>query len=692
MKHFWLLLLLFCCSPELSAQNKDSLWQVWSDVEQLDSNRLNAVLTLGKLTIRSKPDSSYQLGIMAADLAEKSKNKKKLGEAKTLQGTALYLQGDYNIALYQLEAALTLHEKHKNKSQIAFTLNTMAALYRELGRPRKTLEIFQRSLELRKEIGDSSGIASSLNNIGIIYRDLNEHESASEFFHKSVELRKKLNDLKGLGSGYTNLGNLAMDAGDTETAIDYYERGLAIVKETGDKYGLAVCLNNLGNVHHQLGEVEKAQSFYLRSLFARESIDDKKGISSSLTSLARVYHEQGKTEDAIKFATNALEIAKEIGAVRKQGAAADILYQAHKELGNFEDAVAMFILNDRISDSLNNSSVQKELIEKRNQFNFNEKMLTDSIQTVQRKRLKQLQLDTQKAKRKEIQQATALQKQLAFYLYVGLALLILAALYLTTRFRKTSRQKTVIETQSEQIVESINYSKKIQEALLPPVEEMSNAIGKFFVYYKPKNIVGGDFYWYKTLNNCSVFACIDCSGHGVAGGFISTLGSLLLDKIVSEDSNDPEKILNQLSEELSYILQHTGESRIQSEIQFTICIIDLKGKSITCSSTGNGVLLVRDGTIQMSHNNPKREVRTESIALQQSDWVFLYTNGFLNQPGGNAGLSMEQPVFEKHLAALTKLDSNESAEQYLQTTFEQWMKEREQQDDILISGFQMTVS
>ena len=133
-----------------------------------------------------------------------------------------------------------------------------------------------------------------------------------------------------------------------------------------------------------------------------------------------------------------------------------------------------------------------------------------------------------------------------------------------------------MQAKNKEILASINYAKKIQEAILPKKENINKFFSDFFVFYQPKDIVGGDFYWYRHYENIAVIATVDCTGHGVPGGFMSMLGSLLLDKIVSENQLDCSQILKELNDEIIRVLDQHGGGEIPDGMDLALCVVDKK--------------------------------------------------------------------------------------------------------------------
>ena len=269
--------------------------------------------------------------------------------------------------------------------------------------------------------------------------------------------------------------------------------------------------------------------------------------------------------------------------------------------------------------------------------------------------------------------------------------------------RITNKQKKIIESQKFQIVESINYSKKIQNSLLPDISEMQKSIPDLFVFYEPKDIVSGDFYYFCEFEKYTILACVDCTGHGVPGGFMSTLGSLLLDKIVNSEILSPSEILNKLSDEIIRVLHQQDGGEIQDGMDLSICLIDRINKKIEFSGARNGIIVISEwkakrykadlfpvgGNYMKKGVAIERNFKTQSISINHNDWIYMYTDGFMEQVGGEESIPMNYTQFEKQLIAVSKKQSPEEKNNLLQTEIDNWRGKNERDDDILIMGFQI---
>jgi serine phosphatase RsbU (regulator of sigma subunit) len=316
-------------------------------------------------------------------------------------------------------------------------------------------------------------------------------------------------------------------------------------------------------------------------------------------------------------------------------------------------------------------------------------------------------------------------KKQRIILYGVVALLVLIAafsVYLYTRFRLIRRQRNLIneqkktvdkayselgvekkkvEEKNNQIITSINYAKKIQRAILPEYELMKSFFSDHFVLFQPKDIVGGDFYWYRCFGDTAVIACVDCTGHGVPGGFMSMMGSLLLDKIVLNSKLSSAEILGQLSKEIIRVLKQESGGEIQDGMDLSLCMIDKKKQELYFSGARNGIYIVDDGAIKSykadmlpaggsfskKSKKMKREFTSQTISLNKSSWVIMYSDGYCDQLGGDRMVSMDGGKFKEIIVKTVLL--SEGRNDYLISEFDKWKGEFPQVDDLLVIGFKV---
>lgn len=266
--------------------------------------------------------------------------------------------------------------------------------------------------------------------------------------------------------------------------------------------------------------------------------------------------------------------------------------------------------------------------------------------------------------------------------------------------------KVVIEKKHTEIIDSVNYAKRIQEAILPNVREITTHLPQSFIYFKPRDIVSGDFYWFSRKDDKSVIAAIDCTGHGVPGAFMSMIGNTLLNEIVNERGvTDPALILNNLNFEVNRSLKQTQQdSESRDGMDGAICCLesvvsDSGARHIKLQYAGANrpLYLIRNGVLEETKANKfsiggleydaSKSYTTHSFDLQQNDTVYIFTDGFPDQ-FGVSGKKLMTKKFKEILLSIQDKTMQEQNE-FLRAHMEDWKGDTEQTDDLLVIGIRV---
>ena len=255
-----------------------------------------------------------------------------------------------------------------------------------------------------------------------------------------------------------------------------------------------------------------------------------------------------------------------------------------------------------------------------------------------------------------------------------------------------------VKNQISDIIDSINYSRNIQQTILT---NSLNKIDKFinnFVIYKPKDIVSGDFYWaYKIWTGDMIIAVGDCTGHGVPGAFLTMLANSLLNEIViTKRVRETDKILNQLREDIMTLLLHREKEGVKDGLDITIIKVSKKKRRLEYSGANNPLYLYRDGEIELLRTDPfsigyetenEESFHTHTLKLKRGDRVFLTTDGYQDQFGGDRDKKLKRGPFRSLLEDTSKLSIQEQ-KQSLYDFFIDWKGANEQVDDVTLLGLE----
>lgn len=259
------------------------------------------------------------------------------------------------------------------------------------------------------------------------------------------------------------------------------------------------------------------------------------------------------------------------------------------------------------------------------------------------------------------------------------------------------KEKEIVEHQHREIKESINYAKRIQASILPPMQKVKDKLADSFIYYEPKDIVSGDFYWYEYTNPKSLFAVVDCTGHGVPGAFMSIIGYTQMNEIVSDQRiTDPGVILRELDKRVKTALNQKKGSDTNSKdgMELGIITINHEQKKLEFSGAMRPLFHVRNGELQIIKGDKfsiggvsrkRKTFTTHRINIKPGDCFYLFSDGYPDQFGGPQGKKFMTKNVGEMLQRIAHLPMAEQGS-IVKSTIQEWMKEEEQIDDILIGG------
>lgn len=271
-------------------------------------------------------------------------------------------------------------------------------------------------------------------------------------------------------------------------------------------------------------------------------------------------------------------------------------------------------------------------------------------------------------------------------------------------------QKAIIEEKNREITDSILYSKRLQDSILPPLQSIAESLPKSFIYFAPKDIVSGDFYWFEKKEDTIFIACADCTGHGVPGAMVSLVCANALNRSVNEfNIYEPAKILNAARKLVIRTFAKSGED-MKDGMDISLCSI--KGNTLTYAGAYNPAWIIRKKDLEIpvhpriksleaNESHQIVEVKADkqpvalfedmvdfqqtSIELLEEDILYLFSDGFSDQFGGLSGKKLKAPNFRKLLLSLHTLEMNLQKEK-LAEAFEDWKGQLEQIDDVCVMG------
>ena len=718
-----------------SAVNLDSLWGVWNDKTQPDTNRLKAIDTYiwGKFSY-SKPDSLLYYSELQYNLAKAKENNHWMGAALNTKGLALHVLSRYDEAINCFNNSLSIFKQIENRKWSGVCLNSIGLIYLAKGNYQQALNYFKKSKNIFEEIGDKKNLGNTLTNIGIINKNKGNYKEAMLYYEKSLKVREEIGDSNEIAGSYTNIGNIyirqenyekalnyhlkSLQIGEKlndkssitikyhnigsiyhmqkkyDTALVYYQKSLDIEKEIGDKEGISSTYNNFGNLYYDKNNFKKALEYYHQSLTLSQDIGDIWGTTNTLGNIANIYFEQGNYQAALKHYKEALVLSKQINTLDLINYQYESLYNTYKSLGNHSKAIEMNELYLTTKDSLDKMNAKEEIYQFEIDKEYELKQQADSI-----KHDHDIEIQQEKTRAKEEELNN--QKKVQNILFAGLGVISLLLLFAVNRFLVTRRQKTIIEQQKElveeqkkDITDSIAYAENIQRALLPDAKQLS-LIPDGFVLFQPKDIVSGDFYWMHHHNDVVYLAACDCTGHGVPGAFMSMIGSSQLDEAVVEKGlTQPNEIFYEVRKGFIDALKQTGEQGQQKDGMDAVLIKWDKKKKLEFAAAYNPLFLIRNGELLETkpdkqpvgfYTGEQKPFTHHELTLEKGDTVYIFSDGYHDQFGGPKDKKFMLKNFKKLLLSIQDKSMNEQ-KTILEETMDEWKGDTEQVDDILVIG------
>ncbi|MGM0497088.1 MAG: PP2C family protein-serine/threonine phosphatase, partial [Bacteroidota bacterium] len=261
-----------------------------------------------------------------------------------------------------------------------------------------------------------------------------------------------------------------------------------------------------------------------------------------------------------------------------------------------------------------------------------------------------------------------------------------------------TQQRDQIAKQNQIITESIEYARRIQSAVLPQEQTIQKFFPDYFIYFKPKNIVSGDFYWISKIDNKIIIAAADCTGHGVPGAFMSMLGVAFLNEIVNQSKIvRPDEILNQLRSKVIDALHQSAKKRGSRDgMDVSLSVIDTEQNKMYFAGAYNSIYIIRNQSLQeikadrmpigvhaVYQDTP---FSAQTIGLEQGDRLYFFSDGYFDQFGGEQGNKFGKKSFKELLLQIHSNDMK-SQQETIHRTLEDWKGSRIQIDDIMVLGF-----
>ncbi|MFH1003936.1 MAG: SpoIIE family protein phosphatase [Bacteroidota bacterium] len=625
-----------------------------------DEDKPGILNQLSEASFKSSVDKSIDYAEQALKAAKKIDDINEETGAIINLGNGYEAKGNHKKAINHYKNAIIIFDNHKQFITSAYLWNKIADANLAWNKPTDAITANEKSVELLKLAKDKRGTADILLEIGDIYFNQKKYDNAVNYFKQSFKILEELKDprstiiiLNRIGTAYSNWGNF-------DEAYMFLNYALDIAKKNKFNSEAETISKNIAVIKSNLSNWKKSQTEYEQQQ-KQQMVQEKQQMVQEKQQMIQAERQQQQQIHSL-----AIQNVKSIEEIEKLS------------IENQVKELKIKVQND-------------EILKK--QFEFANKKKENEL-------LK---------KEKELVNSELNKQKIIIWSVIGFSVLVLiltSLIFIAYRNKKRANsilqqknqiiynQKSQIEQKNILITDSIDYAKNIQEAMLQPQEALRNFFPESFILFKPKDIVSGDFYWFTALQNGIGVAAADCTGHGVPGAFMSLLSFTMLDEIAKNNSNNSTAdILSEINSKMMKILHQNQLNKSgKFGMDIALTIFNKSMNELHYSGAHNSLILIRNGQLQeikadkiFIGSNPEVSFSNNNISLQHNDIIYLFSDGYYDQIGGEKKKKFLSFYFKEMLINIHSLSMDQQKEE-LEKKHNEWRNNVEQTDDILVLG------
>ena len=597
-----------------------------------------------------------------------------------------------DIGLKKIESSNQIFEKdsieklRKNFYRGAY-YNMKGICFYLLQRNSECLNMWLKAEKIAQIENDTNFLLRTNMNIAIVYSSTGKNKEALKIYNDLKKIFENKKDTVGMITASLNISTILKEK---DTVIQLMNSALELAYEFKGKnlltniYAIlsATYLDTNSKNTFSLSKSKQCLDSLIHYANKQKNNEYKKFYYSTISD----YYILKKQYDlALINAKKGAELSKEMtGLISPE--MLSTLYQIEKKLKNYKKAIMYLEEMVENKDSLDKLSAKEDLVKYESEKEFEIKQKLDSLKHIDEIRIQQAEIKTQKT--------------IEGVLFIGILLVISFLVFVYKQLNNTKKQKDLIEEKQAEITDSINYAKKIQDAMMTSSVYLKETLPKSFILFKPKDVVSGDFYWiYKDQEENIFFTVADCTGHGVPGAFMSMIGTSLLNEIIIEKGlKDTDKILGEMRSQIIKSLHQEEDGGQKDGMDISLCKLNIKKKLVEFSGAHNSLIHISKDKLYNNRGDhqpvglllgDKKPFTKHEVKLKKNDMLYIYSDGYQDQFGGEKGKKYMGAKFKKQLLRINK-ESTDKQLKLLEEEFKSWTHNYEQIDDVCVMGVRIT--
>jgi serine phosphatase RsbU (regulator of sigma subunit) len=623
----------------------------------------------------------------------------KTGEKQGMASSYLFIcyvyfqQSVFNKAIENLLISQAIFKEIGNQNDLAHTHYILGAIYQKQNNLALALQSFTNALEISKKTGNIFQCGVYYENIGNCYIDLGNYPKAIENHLASLKMSEKLNDIKGVGDSYGDIASIYYSMKNYEKSLVNWTAALTKYKEFAKPRFIANGYRDVAEANFNLGRYNVALGNLDSALTIYQKEEDHYYTALSYGLISDVYIGKHDVANAIAYAKKEIQVCRQYQFIELLRDGYKSLSSIYVDLKDYKAAYNYHLLFIEMKDSLANTG--EETIE--NIEVIHSKF--DKERTEQEKLVQEAILAQKEAQIKQ-------EKTQRYALYSGLGVLLLFGGFIFNRYKVSQKQQRIIQKQkhlveekNREITDSINYAERIQRSFLATKDQLDASLKDYFVLFKPKDVVSGDFYWAGKLHNGNfALATADSTGHGVPGAIMSILNISSLEKAIGLEISEPSEILNHTRQTIIDRLKKDGSAEGGKDgMDCSLLCFTPGNTKVIYAAANNPLWILREGSVielpadKMPvgrHDKDTVSFTQHEVEIQKGDMIYTLTDGFPDQFGGPKGKKFMYKQLKETLITISHLPLNRQKEA-LTTILSQWMDTIEQVDDITLIGIRV---